>query len=189
MLILSEFSRQNWQQGDAIAIEAVRLLRDTDGIPDSRRLPIIIPRVFLTLNNIVRSDVEETLVRVLHGCRISTTISPVAVQGDGTTIVMKGDYIVKKDIKIDNTGQMATNIDSTNSSVSVDRQQQVVSAEQERALRLFVDRTEVQDALALPIAPEEKTSIVGSRLAKLAGVGLDVATSFAAKVVAETVKN
>jgi hypothetical protein len=117
------------------------------------------------------------------------TAQLVEINGVNNHVLIGRGPLVKKDVHITNQGQFAGNIDSTNSHVSVERQQQVLTPAQEDALRKLANTPEIQHALALDVSEEEKTTIVGGRLAKLAGVASDVATTFAAKLIAEMSKH
>ena len=83
-----------------------------------------------------------------------------------------------KKISISNSGQFAGNIDSPGAIVNVGRQEQG-----EAAMAPYVDDPEVQAHLAADDAPEVKKGKIAARLAQLANVGLDVALTFAAKLV------
>lgn len=173
---------RGWRLGTPFPKDLVRQILSAGGVPDPVRLAASVPGAFLTANSITRADVEGALGYALSGVRVVEK-----APRSGTTQIFNGNVeIMEKKIEI-NTGQFAGNADSPKGRVRVDRQQQVqVTPAEERALREHLDDAEVQEALALHAPADEKKARLAGVLAKVAGVPLDKATDFAAKVVANT---
>ena len=181
------FNQQGWKNGDEIARQIIHQMSSDRNPPQLESAVQLIPRTFLVLNQVTRKSVWRVLDRTLQG----VTILSDGDETKSTVYIAKGDINVdnsKRETNITNNGQFAGNVSSSNSEVNFDKQQQVVGAEHDQLLRTFMDKPQIQEVINLPIEPEEKTSLMGTRLAKLANVGVDVATTFAAKFLAESIK-
>lgn len=174
-----------WRLDTPFPTQLARQIVRSGGTPDASKLAAEVPPVFLATNNIRRSDVQHALAHALDGYRV-VEAGPAAT----VTNVYNGrvENVAKK-TQINNSGQWVGNVDSSNSTTNVERQQQVYAPADEEAVRSHLDNIEVQQALALDLPAEEKAPLVGGRLARLANVGKDFATDVAAKVIAEMAKS
>jgi hypothetical protein len=191
--IVSEFERRGWDRELTVASDLVRCVARQGGVPaDVDKLAKAVPSFFLAVNRTERADVRDALQRALAGYRIvedSPRISATHVYGDNTQVFVGRNRVTnEKKIQINNFGQFAGNIDSSNSEVQVDRQQQVVLADQERLLREAIDDPDVQEVLAQSLPLEEKSRALGKKLARMTGYAVDVTTDFAAKFLAEMIR-
>jgi hypothetical protein len=183
--INAEFGRRAWRLAEPFPNDLVQRVVQAGGAISAANLAKHVPRVFLTTNGISRADVTEALGRALDGYRVLDGFRDAGL----TQVFNTKVEIMEKKNEVNNYGQWAGNVDSPNSQASVERQQQVqITAAEEQSLREHLGDEEVQKVMALDLPAEEKTPILGRRLAQAAGVARDTATSFAAKFLAELVK-
>jgi hypothetical protein len=190
--ILREFNQNGWIRRNEVAADLVRALLENPGELNVEQLGARVPGAFCAANQAPRIEIVEALHRALDGVTViqnpALEGATLAVQSHTAIILEPGSMLVERRIEINNSGQFAGNIDSTDSEVNLERQQQIVPLDQEGIMRDSWEHASVQEALKLPIPDDEKANIAGSRLAKITGVGIDLATSFASKLIAEIAK-
>ena len=187
--IVTEFDRRGWRKDVGVSADLVREAVQMGPAVDYDKLSKTVPSTFLGANRTTRPEVRTALERALAGAQIVPDslahVSAVQIFGD---VFMGRNEVTKKNITINNQGQFAGNIDSSNSEVKVNNQQQALLPEQEHLLRDQMDRPEIKAVLLEPLPPEEKSVAIGSKLAKWTGYAVDVTTDFAAKFLAEMVR-
>lgn len=189
--IVDEFSVRGWSRHQDVSVDLVRIILASGGLVRKQRLSKALLSRFVAANGTGKAEVIDALECALQGCQVvpsSADIPAVHVSGNFAQINVGGGDMVRKKVEINNHGQFAGNVDSSGSQVVINNQQQALLASQERELRDHVQDAEIQGALALPLPDDEKACIVGKKLSKITGIAVDVATDFAAKLLAELVR-
>lgn len=190
--IVSEFDRRGWRKHHEVLPALVREAVQGSGDGDYKRLSKMLTPLFLSANGTSRAEVGTALERALKGARIvpglEGPVSETHIYGDRAQVLIGRNEVTSKKITINNRGQFAGNIDSSNSEVKIGSQQQALLADQQRLLEDQMDRPEIKAIVLEPTPAEEKRRAIGSKLNEWTGIALDVTTDFAAKFLAEIVK-